>query len=164
MPPAAFSFRQRPTAGFVDGRIPSRPAPSPLCKRSHPDPTRLYSRKITGPIITRRYQVGELSADIARPWHRNAQQHHTARSRQRRSHRQCAKIFVEGEQNSFLTGRPRQHVPISRSRRCYSDPNDVMLGGFKRCDGRAGKILVGKKAHRHAALGNTFSELSVSRA
>ena len=144
--PAA-GLRRAPEQPLARRVLPHPPKVELLSERSHPNAAGLDDGEVTSPIVTCRYQVGEPLSDIARPRHRRAQQDDTARARQRRSSGQFAEILVQGEQNALLAGRPCQHVPIGRARRCYPDPNDVVPGCLKSGDRRAREILVGEEAH-----------------
>ena len=77
---------------------------------------------------------------------------------------QFAKILVKGQQDSMLALRPCQHVGVGHAWRNGSDPQDIVPGCRQGVDRSGRKILVGKKTQNQAALGNTFSELSGSRA
>ena len=57
-----------------------------------------------------------------------------------------------------------QHVGVGHAWRNGSDPHDIVPGCRQGGDRRGRKILVGEKTQNQAALGNTFSKLSVSRA
>src|SRR6516162_5042701 len=60
--------------------------------------------------------------------------------------------------------RPCQHLRVGHARRNDFDPHDIVTSCHRGGDRRGRKILVGEKTQNQAALGNTFSELSVSRA
>ena len=77
---------------------------------------------------------------------------------------QFAKILVKGQQDSIVARRPCQHVRVRHAWRHDSNPHDIVPSCRQGGDRRAGKILVSEKTQNQAALGNTFSELSVSRA
>ena|SRR5205807_4064871 len=73
-------------------------------------------------------------------------------------------ILVKGQQDSMLARRPCQHLRVGHAWRNDWDPHDIVPSCRQGGDRRGRKILVGEKAQNQAALGNTFSELSVSRA
>ena len=115
--------------------------------RSHSDAAGLDDGEVTGPIVTRRYQVGQPLSDIARPRHRRAQQDDTARPRERRPLASSPKSLSNV---SRIRSSRAAHASISESghaRRCYPGPNDLVPSGLKSGYRRARKILVGEKAH-----------------
>jgi len=63
-----------------------------------------------------------------------------------------------------MSVRPGQHPRVGHAWRNDSDSHDIVPSCRERGDRRGRKILVGEKTQNQAALGNTFSELSVSRA
>ena len=65
---------------------------------------------------------------------------------------------------SMLARRPCQHLRVELAWRNDSDPHDIVPSCRQGGNRRGRKILVGEKTQNQAALGNTFSELSVSRA
>src|SRR5436190_10358946 len=119
---------------------------------------------MTGPIIARCDQVSELLSDISRLCHGCAEQHDAATSGQRPSARQLAEILVKGQQDPLFARGPCQDVSIARTRCRHSYPDDIVSPGRQSGYRGAGEILVGEEAHAQAALGNTLSPPSTSRA
>ena len=73
-------------------------------------------------------------------------------------------LEIIGSRDSMLARRPCQHVRVGHAWRADSDPHDIVPICRQGGDRRGRKILVGEKTQNQAALGNTFSELNVSRA
>ena len=119
---------------------------------------------MAGPIVSCLYDIRKQMAGITGTGLRKPEQYDTARRRKDRGPRQLSKILIKGQQDSSLTRRERQHLTIGAAGRHEADPRDIVTGRAEGGHSGAWKVLVGKKAHRQAALGKTFSPLSESRA
>ena len=93
-------------------------------------------------------------------------------------HHRCAAVPIlwpvrrnpcQRSQDSMLARRPMsapqgQHLRVGHAWRNDPDPHDIVPRCRQGGDRRSRNILVGEITQNQAALGNTFSELSVSRA
>ena len=134
-----------------------------LPERSHPNATGLDDREIAGPIFA--------SGDQARPAVVPPPPASASASAATRHHGCAAAPILASSPKSLskvskirCSRSAHAKIRVGHARRNGSDPQDIVPGCRQGVDRSGRKILVGKKTQNQAALGNTFSELSGSRA